>query len=262
MDKNIYLTKSEQYVFNLISKIDITTNKEIKDILPDFDEKKINKICYKLMKKKYLRMLKKGLYLVQKEGKFAVENPFKIALSIYPGYIGFSSALKFYELIEYEPFTVFVVTKHHSRNIPLGQYSFKYTAIGKRAVGATYSKGIWVSTVEKTFFDCFYKPQYAGGYSVITKALNQQRKMNWDRFLYFFKNFASNPLCQRTGYILDILRETDFSFPQKVLRYLENSIKTNTKLLPTAPSQGEFIKEWKLIDNVGKENILSWWYHG
>ncbi|MDI6917725.1 MAG: type IV toxin-antitoxin system AbiEi family antitoxin [Thermoplasmatales archaeon] len=262
MGKNIYLTKSEQNVFNWISKTDIITNKEIKELLPNFDEKNINKICYKLMKKKYLRMLKKGLYLVQKEGKFAIENPFKIALFIYHGYIGFSSALRFYGLIEYEPFTIFVVTKHHSKNIPVGQYSFKYVAMGERAVGITYSEDIFVSTIEKTFFDCFYKPQYAGGYSTITKALKQQRKMNWDRFLYFFKNFSSNSLCQRTGYILDILRETDFSFPQKLLRYLENRIKTNTKLLPTAPSQGEFIKKWKLIDNVGKENILSWWYHG
>lgn len=262
MDKNIYLTRNEQYVFNWISKTDIITNKEIKDLLPDSDEKKINKICYRLMKKKYLRMLKKGLYLVQKEGKFAVENPFKIALSIYPGYVGFSSALKFYGLIEYEPFTIFVVTKHHSKNIPIGQYSFKYTAMGKRAVGATYSKGIWVSTVEKTFFDCFYKPQYAGGYSTIVKALNEQEKVDWDRLLYFFKKFASGSLCQRTGYVLNLLGETDFKVPQKVFRYFRGRIKINTKLLPVAPSHGEFIKEWNLIDNIGKENILSWWYHG
>ena len=39
-------------------------------------------------------------------------------------------------------------------------------------------------------------------------------------------------------------------------------IKNNTKLVPSGKAGGKYIKEWKVLDNLGKENILSWWYHG
>ncbi|MEA1992896.1 MAG: hypothetical protein U9N35_00655 [Euryarchaeota archaeon] len=143
----------------------------------------------------------------------------------------------------------------------IGEYIFKSVAMGRRATGMTYYKNIYLSTISKTFFDCFYKPQYGGGYPTIIKAL-YDAKINWDEFIRYFK-LESSSLCQRTGYVLELLREeTDKEFSKEVLHYFKKRVKNNTKLLPSGKSIGKYIKEWMVLDNLGKENMLSWWYHG
>lgn len=262
MNKNIYMSKEEQKIFNAMSS-DIVHTHEIKDIFPDLKPYQINKICSSLSSKGYLYRLKRGIYLVQKK-PFAVpviKNPYKTALALFKGYIGFSSALRIYDLLDYEPFTVFVVTNNRSREKRIGKYTFKSVAMGRKAFGMRYYKGIYISTVAKTFFDCFYKPQYGGGYSTITRAL-YDAELDWNEFIRYFE-IASSSLCQRTGYILELLNEeTDKKFSEEILLRLKKRIKNNTRLLPSGRSGGKYIKDWMVLDNLGRENILSWWYHG
>ncbi|NIA10349.1 MAG: hypothetical protein GWP10_11635 [Nitrospiraceae bacterium] len=264
MNKNIYLSKQEQILFNTISSADIVYTDELKDLFPNLKPYQINKICSSLSSKGYLHRLKKGIYLVQKKPSEipVIKNPYKIASALSKGYIGFSSALRIYDLLDYEPFTIFTVTRNRSMEKRIGEYTFKSVAMGKKATGMTYYKEVYVSTIPKTFFDCFYKPQYAGGYSTITKALyDADIDWGWGEFTGYF-GFASSSLCQRTGYVLELFgKETD-KIPEEVLHYFRTRIKNNTKLLPSGRSTGRYVKEWMLLDNLGKENILSWWYHG
>lgn len=249
-------------IFNAISSADIVNSNEIKDIFPGLKPYQVNKVCSSLSLKGYLHRLKKGVYLVQKKPSDipVIKSAYKIALALFKGYIGFSSALRLYDLIDYEPFTIFVVTGNRSMEKIIGEYTLKYVAMGDKATGMTYYNGVYVSTTAKTFFDCFYKPQYGGGYSTITKAL-YDADIDWNEFLGYF-GLASNSLCQRTGYVLDLLGDATSVVPTDVLDYFKNRIKNNTRLLPSGSSKGKYIKEWMLLDNLGKENILSWWYHG
>ena len=248
-------------IFNLIATLDMTYSEEIEEIFPDLKPHQINKICSNLSSKRYLHRLKKGIYLVQERPSAVpvIKNPYKIALALFKGYIGFSSALRVYNLLDYAPFTIFVVTVNKSREKRVGDYTFKAVAMGKRAVGLTHYNGIYISTISKTFFDCFYKPQYCGGYSVITKALNDV-EFDWDEFIRYFR-FTSDSLCQRTGYVLELIgEETGKKIP--ALDHLRKRVRNNTKLVPSGKAGGKYIKEWKVLDNLGKGNILSWWYHG
>ena len=250
-------------IFNALSSTDIAYIDEIREFFPDLKPHQINKICYSLSSKGYLYRLKKGTYLVQRQPSHipAIKNTYKIALALFKGYIGFSSALRIYDLLDYEPFTIFVVTKNRSMEKRIGEYTFKSVAFGKKATGMTYNSGIYISTLAKTFFDCLYKPQYGGGYSTITKAL-YDAELDWNEFIKYFE-FTSSSLCQRTGYVLELLKNvTDKKFSKDVLDYFRKRIKNNTKLLPSGRSKGRYIKEWMVLDNLGKENILSWWYHG
>lgn len=262
MNKNIYLTRQEQLIYNVISSTDITSIDEIISFFPNLKSFQINKVCSKLSSKGYLYRLKKGVFLIQKKPSQIpiVENPYRIALSLFSGYIGFSSALRIYELLDYEPFTIFIVTKNKSMEKRIAEYTYKSVAMGKRAIGITNYKGIYISTLAKTFFDCFYKPQYGGGYSTITKALFEA-DVDWGEFIQYF-DLASSSLCQRTGYILELMKKETNKISEEVLHYFKKRIKNNTKLLPTGRGSGDYIKEWKLLDNLGKNNILSWWYNG
>jgi predicted transcriptional regulator of viral defense system len=260
MHKKNYLSKEEQIIFTILNKTDIIDNEQIKEIFPHYPSQKINKLCHNLISKGYLHPIKKGIYIINDTSnkKPIISNPFKLAHYINKGYIGFSSALRIYDLISYEPFTIFTITKNKSNELTIGNYLFKTVSMGKKATGTTYYKNVYTSTIEKTIFDCFYKPQYAGGYRELTKALTNIKKINWDHVLFYFNNYASSSLFQRTGYILELLKEEENIHPPKhILKEFKKHIKNTTKLIPSRDSKGKYIKQWKLLDNLGKKTILS-----
>lgn len=262
MNENIYLARREQKVFGAIKSADIITTEEIRGMFPEIGQQ-INKICSGLSKKGYLYRLKKETYLVQESPKEkpAIKNPYKVALALFKGYVGFSSALRIYNLLDYEPFTIFVVTREKSASKKIGEYVFRAVSSGGATKGIAFRDGIYVSSLAKTFFDCFYKPQYGGGYSSITKALNEA-DIGWKEFIKYFEP-ASSSLCQRTGYVLESLKEeTDKKIPVFVMDFLRKRIKNNTRLVPSGASRGKYIRKWMLLDNLGKENMFSWWHYG
>ncbi|WP_232462032.1 type IV toxin-antitoxin system AbiEi family antitoxin domain-containing protein [Thermococcus siculi] len=246
----------------VIRGVDIVSADEIRELFPALSQEMVRKVLSSLSKKGYLTRLKRGIYLVNEApGNPSIKNPYRIALALFPGYIAFSSALKLYDLLDYEPFTVFVATPRKSGGRTVGEYTIKAVALGEKATGMTLKDGVYTSTPAKTFFDCFYKPRYCGGYSEITKALYEAEKLDWDEFLGYFKRFASDSLCQRTGYVLELAKnELEIDVPKEVLDYLKGRVGGWTKLVPTLPSRGVGIKEWRLIDNLGKEKILGWAY--
>ena len=261
MMKNYYLSRTEQELMSILKSADVLTIQEIKELFPELSEDMIKKVLSSLVKKGYLYRLKRGLYLVNEEpGKPLIKNPYQIALMLFPGYIAFSSALRLYGLIEYEPFTIFVATPRKSGEKEIGEYTIKAIALGEKATGMILKNGIYTSTLAKTFFDCFYKPQYCGGYSEVTKALYEAEKIDWDEFLSYFKRFASDSLCQRTGYILELVKNLGVDVPEGVIEYFRGRVRVWTKLVPTLPSRGRGVREWKLIDNLRKERILGWAY--
>ncbi|MCK5560090.1 MAG: hypothetical protein KAJ51_05830 [Thermoplasmata archaeon] len=261
MEENNYLTRREQLVFDIIRETDIISIHQIEDMFPELSQNMRYKILSSLNLKGYLYRLEKGLYLVQKipSKEPLIENPYRIALSIFKGYIAFSSALRLYDLIEYEPFTIFVVMPNRSKRIALGNYEIQAISMGIRAEGLTLYKEIYVSNLEKTIFDCFYKPQHSGGYETITKALASNIQLKWKNFIHYFQKYSSSSLCQRTGYILDLMKENlDFDVPDHVIRYFQSRIKTKSRLISTVPSRGQYVTKWKLMDNLGTGTILGW----
>jgi len=258
MLKNSYMSRTEQDVMRVLEGVEIVSFEDVSHLFPELSRDMVRKVLSSLSKKGYLFRLKRGLYAV---GDPATKNPYRIALALFPGYIAFSSALRLYNLMEYEPFTLFVATPGTSGERRVGEYTIKAVALGERATGVTSRDGIYVSTLAKTFFDCFYKPCYCGGYSEITKALYEAHEVNWGEFLSYFKRFASSSLCQRTGYVLEIVRDdVGAKVPESVIEYLLGRVKAWTRLVPTLPSRGTGIGRWKLIDNLGKERILGWAY--
>ncbi len=260
MDKNNYLTKEEQILFSVVKKSEIIDNSFIKELFPTYSSKKINKICHNLLSKGYLYPIKRGVYIVNETPtkKPIIHNPLTIASYVNKGYIGFSSALRVHNLTDYEPFTIFIVTPSTSEEKRIGNYIFKTVSMGKKATGTIFYKSVYVSNMEKTFFDCFYKPQYAGGYKEIIKALSICKNIKWREFLNYFEKFASDALFQRSGYILDqTIKENLINPPEYIIKTFKTHIGNTTKLLPGSKSKGHYIKNWKLIDNIGQKTLFS-----
>ena len=265
MQKNIYLAPHEQAVVNAARSTGRGTIKseQLYELCPELSRHAVNRACSSLSRKGYLHRLRRGLYLFQERPSTTPElgDPYRIALELFPGYLAFSSALKLYGLLEYEPATVFVATSRTSGELKIGRAMFKAVAMGERATGEVLFERLWVSSRAKTFFDCFYRPNYAGGYSTLSKALFAA-ELNWRDFLSYFERFASNSLCQRTAYVLDLLREVGKEVPKFILDYFSRRVRTRTRLVPTAAGAGKWVARWQVMDNLGKEAILEWYYGG
>jgi len=84
-------------------------------------------------------------------------------------------------------------------------------------------------------------------------------KINWKIFLNYFEKYASDALCQRTGYILDQMQlKTNYMIPVYAINYFKERIKNNACLI--SGKGGKHIKSWKLMDN--DRNFLKWYYYG
>ena len=225
-------------------------------------------VISRLEKKGWITGVGKGVYLrlpacTALEGRAYLEDPFEVGLKMYQGYLAFQSALRIHGLSGYEPFTIFVATKNKSETTPLlERYEIKAVKLGKRFAGFEEKGKYNVSTRAKTFFDCFCHPQYAGGYPEVLKSLHMTDEVDWVEMEMHLDDFGSSSLCQKIGYVLSLLHEeTGYELPADFLEYLKSRIKNKTKL-DFALKGGKYIKEWMVMDNMGKGNLLSWWHNG
>ncbi len=199
-----------------------------------------------LVNKGILYRLQRGIYLRCGEPFLPViDDPAKLALAIYPGYLAFFSALHHWGLHEYEPFIVTVATQDRSAERGIGQYTINAVAMGRRAQGMVFHEGVYVSTLEKTIFDCIYKPHRSGGYNLVVRAIADSEP-EWDEVLFWFDELGSQSLRQRAGYILSRAGNA----PDWLLQRLKEDKLNNIWLDPSAARRGTRVKEWGIIDNA------------
>ncbi len=256
MDKKNYLTNEEQEVWRYVQDKEIIDNELIKQIFPEIKENKRNKILHSLFKKGYLKRAKKDLYYNPKN----LTSFYKLALKFREGYISLSSALRYYNLLDYEDFTISIITKNFQKKIDLKdtKYTIQFTPLNNLFLGFERRDGLYISTIEKTLFDCLLKPTSIG-FTNITKAF-YDAKIDWDKFIRFFTLTNNNSLYQRTGYILELMKvKTKLIVPEFVFKYLLKKVKYPVKLIPI-DSHSHFNTKWKIEDNLGENKILSWWH--
>lgn len=255
MPKKDYFSREEQRLWEYIKDKEIIDSELVKQIFPDFKQSKINKLLHKLAKKKYLKRARKDLYYNPEQ----LKSLHKLALRVKNGYIGLSSALRYYNLIAYEDFTIFIITENFRQKIDLKgtNYTVEFIPLGHFFTGFEKKDEIYISSIEKTLFDCLLKPKSIG-LTNITKAF-YDAKIDWHTFISFFKLTKNHSLYQRTGYLLDLMKKnTKLKVPKFVFDFLLQNIKNPVKLSSNkAPSK--FNKKWLVEDNIGKDKILSWW---
>ena len=256
MPKKNYLTRQEQELWEYIKNKEIVDNELVSQIFPEMKANKRNKMLHSLYKKGYLKRARKDLYYNPEQ----LKSFYTLALKIREGYIGLSSALRYYNLIEYEDFTIFVMTRNSQKKIDLKgtQYSIQFIPLKNLFTGFEKKGDIYISSIEKTLFDCFLKPRFIG-FTNLTKAL-YDAKVNWKSFISFFQPAKNNSLCQRAGYILELMKKkAKLKIPAFVFDSLIKKVKNPVKLMPIN-AKSTFNKKWKIQDNIGEKNILSWWY--
>jgi len=110
------------------------------------------------------------------------------------------------------------------------------------------------SDLEKTFIDCLFKPDYAGGIVEIARALYTSKdNIKYNRLLEYAEKFKSQAVIKRLGFLLEIL-EIETEITTKL-----NTMKTASYILldTELPKSGKLIRRWSIQQNLEVETIKS-----
>jgi len=178
-------------------------------------------------------------------------DPFWVATKLYPGYVSMLAAFYLDHLIDEYPFTI-MVGSGARRSVVMGQYEFLYFK-AKNYAGVE-QKQYSVASVEKAVYDSLLNWRFIG-FPKLTAVLYRSR-LDSKKLLGICKG-ESSAFFQRLGYLLSVLPSRDVE-KEGIMRFCAKKVRANAYL--QGRGGGEYIKGWKLIDNVGKGVLLSWWH--
>jgi len=177
-------------------------------------------------------------------------------------YIGYYSALHIHQLITQPSLKEQIVVSRQVRpseiTIKNVQFQFIYHN-HKHFFGA---KKIWIdnfhkvlcSDLEKTFVDCLFKPDYAGGIVEVSKALYTSKKtINFETLLRYIKQFDSQAVIKRLGFLLEML-----NIHSGIIDDLQKMKTASYVVLdPELPKGGKHQSRWSIQQNLETDTIVS-----
>jgi predicted transcriptional regulator of viral defense system len=241
---------------------------EASEALGDSKEDAVRKLLSDMTGRGLLMRLKPGLYYIipyeQNVASF-IPDWHLIAECLVSGtghYIGYYSALEIHNLITQPSLKEQVVVAKQFRpseiKIKMARFQFIYHNekhfFGKQKIWIDSFNKVSCSDLEKTFIDCLFKPEYAGGIVETAKAIYASRdKIKWDKLLDYAIKFDSQAVIKRLGFLLETL-----GIGQEITGELQKMKSSSYALLDTElPQTGKRISRWSIQQNLETETIKS-----
>lgn len=262
-------TQSSQILeyFNRISQ-DCFDISEARRALPNSSESAVKELLSDMVRRGLLMRLKRGLYCLipyEQNPENFMPDWHRLAEPLTKGtdyYIGYYSALQIHNLITQPSLKEQIVVAKQLRpsQIEVKGVTFQFIYHNRRHFFGV--KKVWIdnfhkvrcSDLEKTFIDCLFKPDYAGGIVEIARALYVSKdKLKFHKLLEYAKRFKSQAVIKRLGFLLEILEiNTD------IIEKLNNSITDSYVVLDTElPRQGKRRSGWSIQQNLETDTIKS-----
>jgi len=238
------------------------------EALPHSSESAIKQLLSDMTKRGLLMRLKKGLYYVipyEQEAKTFMPDWHLIAEYLVKDaehYIGYYSALQIHNLITQPSLKEQIVVSKQIRpsSIKIKEVPFQFIYHNEKHFFGL--KKIWIdsfnkvicSDLEKTFIDCLFKPDYAGGIVEVARAIYiSQDKINYSKLLEYSEKFQSQAVIKRLGFLLETLE-----INTNILEELQKAKTKSYILLDTElPKTGKMISRWNIQQNLEAETIKS-----
>jgi predicted transcriptional regulator of viral defense system len=221
-----------------------------------------------LVKRKVITRLKAGKFLIipQQLGKAEqyLGNWFVAGREVANSekyYIAFYSAMHYWGMLTQPLLKIFVATPKR-QIVP-------YEMRGKLVLVFINEKSIWgirdewitsnervrISDIEKTIIDTLTHPEYCGGITEVAKGIwLLKEKIEYKKLQNYIRKQNKNVVAKRLGYILEIF---DINQPE-LLGHLREYVKDRYDKFDPNLSENRINKnKWRLIDNVGREQILN-----
>jgi predicted transcriptional regulator of viral defense system len=177
-------------------------------------------------------------------------------------YIGYYSAMQIHQLITQpslkEQIVMNLQKKPAIKTIKNVDFQFVYHSqkhfFGYKKIWIDNFNKVYCSDLEKTFVDCLYKLDYAGGIIEIAKAIVMAKdKINFDTLLKYVLQFDAQVVIKRLGYLLELLQ-----IDTSIIETLHKERSSSIALLDTeAPKEGKVLSRWNIQQNVDIETIKN-----
>ena len=198
------------------------------------------------------RLKKEGLIFEIEKNKYSVnKNPLIVASNIiWPCYISFWTALRYYNLTEQLPHIISVITTRARKKMKIdyGNTKIIFTKTRQKHFFG-YKKeryqdfDIFIAEKEKALLDSalFKKVSFSEIYGIIRDNVDD---INIDLLLSYLIKIKNKALIKRFGFLLNKLNINKYSRLKKFIDY---------KYIPldySLPPQGKKDRKWKVINNV------------
>ena len=254
-----YFNKKQQQCFHFT---------EVIELFSSYPRNSVLKLLSNMTKRGLLMRVKEGVYYIipyEQDAESFMPNWHLLAEYLVKGaeyYIAYYSALEIHNLITQPSLREQIVVNKqirsnliHIKNIP---FQFIYHN-SKHFFGV---KNIWIdnfhkvkcSDLEKTFIDCLFKPNYAGGIVEIARAIYISKdKIDFDKLYKYAIQFNSQAVIKRLGYILEVLELDNL-----ILEKLQQQKTASYVILDTElPKEGKRLSKWSIQLNIDADTIKS-----
>lgn len=236
--------------------------------LPDSKASAVRELLSSMTKRGLLMRLKKGVYYIipyEQNAETFMPDWHLVAEHLVNDakyYIGYYTALQIHDLITQPSLKEQIVVAKQIRpsEIKIKDVPFQFIYHNKKHFFG--SKKIWVdsfnkvmcSDLEKTFIDCLFKPDYAGGLVEVARAIYTSKdKIKYETLLEYAKIFDSQAVIKRLGFVLEILE-----INTKIIQELQQIKTASYVVLDTElPIKGKRISRWSIQQNLETETIKS-----
>ena len=268
--KNKYISTQSNEILSYFNQLeqDCFDYSEATQALPKSSDSALKELLSDMVKRGLLMRLKKGLYHIipyEKEPEHFMPDWHLLAQPLTKGtehYIGYYSALQIHNLITQPSLKEQVVVAKQMRPSSLKIKDVEFQFIYHNENHFFGFKKMWIdsfnkvlcSDLEKTFIDCLFKPDYAGGIVEIARAIYSSKdKIKFKRLLEYAEKFQSQAVIKRLGYTLEALEiETE------IIEQLQKQKTSSYVLLDTElPKSGKMISRWSIQQNIETETIKS-----
>lgn len=242
--------------------------REASNALPNSKDSTLRELLSDMTKRGLLMRLKDGIYyIIPYEANAKTFMPDWHLTAEYlvndaKHYIGYYSALQIHNLIAQPSLKEQIVVSKQIRpsQIKIKDVYFQFIYHNeKHFFGA---KKMWIdnfhkvqcSDLEKTFIDCLFKPDYAGGIVEIARAIYMSKdKINYKTLFDYAKNFDSQAVIKRLGFLVELL-DIDDEIADKL-----QQLKTASYILldTELPKAGKRMSRWSIQQNLDTETIKS-----
>ena len=232
----------------------------------------VNKLLYRLTRKRWLLRLEKGKYLILPleagmEGLYSTHEFVIAAHLVQPYAIAYASALSFHALSDLLPHTVFVATTRRKTEVTVEELGLRFRFItlaphkffGIQTV-TIEDQPVRITTPSKTLIDGLDRPELCGGVVELAKGLKRYAgdNANWTQLTADAKRLGNRTVFKRLGYLVEVL---GLEVGEWTDRWRAEISLGETLLDPRYGRCGSYHAGWNLRLNVDEEPLLEWRRH-
>jgi len=234
----------------------------------DLQELPASSFMRQLVNRGVATRLKPGLFILvpQELGREReyMGSPLIVARELAGGkgyYLSHGTAMEIHGMVTQPQLVVHVTNMEKRRPVHIMGTDFQFITCKKEHFfgisehWVTKQEKVMVSDMEKTVIDGLRQPEYCGGISETAKGVWMRRQnLDADRLIEYAIKMDIGAVIRRLGYILELY---GIGSPEKLGHLRGHLTDTYVKLDPLLPSEGKFIRKWRLHLNVSPDELLS-----